>query len=716
MRKTPADPCQRLEKNTTSVRRWAHRQSRRTHNAFPSRKLAKYESRARRALCADDALATPHRNGTWVYCFTSDSRHPRGLWRRTLAKHYGTKPMSALRWHTVLDVGRLNTQEKRSWIVRDIDILSPDGDRALITLSDANSNTCTIREFDISKQKFLTRGFLASADCEITARWLDRQHILITSAIGAQSLTAYGNPRQIRYWRRGTSLAKAPVVLECDADDVGVEIQICAPTPHWPEPRIHGIIHHDLERRRIYRIHPQARRWRRATPQALSVPDFSRIDIVRNWIILTLQQEWSTATGSYPAGSVLAMPYQDACNGAVPQEIHVLFTGTPHSTITEIHCLASGVLILATCELKPVIRFAVDPHTQHDPAVNTADRKNDRRPWYQVDLTPAHMEHLHLRVIPVDAGKSDEIWLQVDGFLTPSALYCGTVNATQLRLHRIGVEPHRFSAPSAEVRLCYAQSADGTAVPYYLVGPYDSLEGKRPTRVLLETNSDPSVAHPAYRSALGTLWLGSGYVYALALGRAKYPTSLPASTGEPRRPQSICEHSVPDFVAVAEDLLARGITSADKLAGIGTAHNALVIGNAYHRYPTHFAALAARMPLLDLSRTTVCPGDSADAALPPSSADKSRDNADLCCPYHQLDIAKQSDPAQYPPLLLTTSTYDGCASATHARCFHARARKLGHASFFWENPDGGRTGYADPQQLAHLEALTFTFFDEKLAR
>ena len=57
-----------------------------------------------------------------------------------------------------------------------------------------------------------------------------------------------------------------------------------------------------------------------------------------------------------------------------------------------------------------------------------------------------------------------------------------------------------------------------------------------------------------------------------------------------------------DFAAVAEDLIARKVTSPRRLGIKGGSNGGLLVGNMYARRPELFGAVDCQVPLLDMRR------------------------------------------------------------------------------------------------------------------
>ena len=109
---------------------------------------------------------------------------------------------------------------------------------------------------------------------------------------------------------------------------------------------------------------------------------------------------------------------------------------------------------------------------------------------------------------------SDNFFLGITSFLTPSSLFLGDAATGALTLEK--TEPARFDASNDVVEQFEATSTDGTKVPYFVVHRKDmKLDGTNPT--LLNAYGGFQVSEtPSYSATIGKLWLEHGGVYVLA--------------------------------------------------------------------------------------------------------------------------------------------------------------------------------------------------------
>jgi prolyl oligopeptidase len=163
---------------------------------------------------------------------------------------------------------------------------------------------------------------------------------------------------------------------------------------------------------------------------------------------------------------------------------------------------------------------------------------------------------------------------------------------------------------------------------------------------------------------------------------------------------------------VAEDLVSRKVTSAARLGIKGGSNGGLLVGNMYAMRPDLFGAVVCQVPLLDMRRFNKLlagaswVGEYGNPDLPEEWA-----FIQTFSPYH----AVRGD-REYPPLLLTTSTRDDRVHPGHARKMAARLLELGKNVLSYENIEGGHGGAADNRQQAFMDALSWTFLEQHLAR
>src|SRR5205085_2139395 len=143
--------------------------------------------------------------------------HPKGLWRRSTLENYRT---SNPEWEIILDVDALARTENEDWVWSGAAALAPDFRNCLVRLSRGGSDAVVIREFDLWEKRIVPEGF-DLPEAKGSAYWLDADTLLVNSALGGEGFqTLSGYSRTVRLWRRGTAFDNAPIIFECDRNDM----------------------------------------------------------------------------------------------------------------------------------------------------------------------------------------------------------------------------------------------------------------------------------------------------------------------------------------------------------------------------------------------------------------------------------------------------------------------------------------------------------------
>ena len=131
----------------------------------------------------------------------------------------------------------------------------------------------------------------------------------------------------------------------------------------------------------------------------------------------------------------------------------------------------------------------------------------------------------------IDPDESDDYFLTVTDFLTPSSLYFGT--AGQAEREKLKSLPAFFAADGLEIRQHKASSKDGTPIPYFQVSRRNlNLDAKNP--LLLYGYGGFEVSLLAnYMPAVGAAWLERGGVYVLGQHSSTRVSSDPTGTTRP---------------------------------------------------------------------------------------------------------------------------------------------------------------------------------------
>jgi prolyl oligopeptidase len=165
-----------------------------------------------------------------------------------------------------------------------------------------------------------------------------------------------------------------------------------------------------------------------------------------------------------------------------------------------------------------------------------------------------------------------------------------------------------------------------------------------------------------------------------------------------------------DFAAVAQDLVARRVTSVEHLGIQGGSNGGLLVGNMVTLYPQRFHAAVCQVPLLDMKRyNKLLAGASWMAEYGDPDKPEEWEFIRQFSPYQNV-----REDRDYPAVLFTTSTRDDRVHPGHARKMMARMESQGHKVLYYENIEGGHGGAADNKQIAYMQALAYTFLRQQL--
>jgi prolyl oligopeptidase len=648
--------------------RWVADRNAATLAALADQDFTQVKDAIREVLDSKDRIPYPGWRGDgFYYDFWQDVEHPRGLWRRTTLDQYRRDEPE---WDVLLDVDALNEAESENWVWRGVTVLRPSYDRCLVRLSRGGADAMVVREFDLRGRVFVEDGFtLPEAKSEVS--WIDADHIYVASDFGPGSLTSSGYPRIVRWWRRGTALFEAEPVYEGQVDDVSVRARH-DPTPGYERDLVSRYL--DFFRSEQYLRTPAGELVR------IDVPDDADCDVHRDWLLIRLRSSWTVNDASYPAGALVAAPFDAYLEGR--RDLTVLFRPDNSTSLSSYAWTRNHLILVLLCDVKTQVH------------VLTPDSSGWRK-----QPPPGADEFDHTWIVDTDPDNNDAYLISSTGFLQPATLRLATIGGAVETLKR---EPRFFDADGIQVRQFFATSSDGTRVPYFVVG------GAAAGPTLLTGYGGFEIPlTPHYSGVIGRGWLARGGTYAVAniRGGGEYG---PAWHQAAQREKRIKAYE--DFAAVAADLVARGITIPAQLGIEGSSNGGLLIGVMLTRYPALFGAVVATVPLLDMRRyTKLLAGPSWIAEY--GDPDDEADWAYLreFSPYHNI---RPDQP--YPPALFITSTRDDRVHPGHARKMVALLRQHGYDVSYYENVEGGHDAAADHEQAATLSALTLQFLWRKL--
>jgi prolyl oligopeptidase len=221
-----------------------------------------------------------------------------------------------------------------------------------------------------------------------------------------------------------------------------------------------------------------------------------------------------------------------------------------------------------------------------------------------------------------------------------------------------------FDAAPYVTEQLFATSKDGTRVPVFVVHRKNMpLDGSTPTILYGYGGFNISLT-PSFSSSTA-MWLQMGGAYAVATlrGGGEYGDAW-HDAGRLANKQ----HVFDDYLAAAQMLIDRNITSTPKLAANGGSNGGLLVGAAITQRPDLFGAAIPEVGVLDMLRFqkfTIGKAWVTDYGSADASVDQFK-YLIAYSPYHNV-----KDGTKYPPTMVMTSDHDDRVFPAHSFKFAA---------------------------------------------
>jgi prolyl oligopeptidase len=639
-------------------------------------RYAKFQAEALQIAEIPDRLPVPNLINHTVYNLWKDAQHPHGLLRRTSIESYKS---AHPQWETVLDYDALGRAEKVSWVPHGLDCLYPGDKICLVTLSAGGEDASTEREFNLQTASFVPGGFVLSHSKQETA-WLDHDTLLVARDWGPGTMTSSGYPFVVKECKRGTPLSEAKEVFRGEPTDVSAG----ALTMHDAEG--HSLTAF-LRRPSFFET-----RYSVQTPagiRLLALPAKADLDgMLNGHLLVSLHENWTPSAGgtSFVAGSLVELRLADVLRDPSHLKPTVVFAPTSQEFLHSM-AITRNRLIVTTLDHVQGRAYVMTP-TPHGWTRHSLSAPGNR----SVDILTAN-----------DLG--DEFFLGITGFLTPPSAWLGDAATGSLVLAKS--EPPHFDASNDGVEQREATSKDGTKIPYFVVHRKDiKYDSSNPTLLTAYGGFEVSET-PNYSATVGKLWLENGGVYVLAniRGGGEFGPAWHEAGLKTHR-QRIYD----DFAAVAEDLIARKVTSTRRLGIMGGSNGGLLMGVEMTQHPDLYKAIVIQVPLLDMLRYEhIAAGASWVGEYGSVSVPAERAFLASISPYQQL-----KPDVKYPTPFIFTTTKDDRVGPQHARKFAARMEEYHEPFFYYEILEGGHGAGADLKEVAGTWAMTYVYLAREL--
>jgi prolyl oligopeptidase len=625
--------------------------------------------RVRSVLDSRDRIAFPSIMGNRLYNFWQDQDNPRGVWRRTSWESYLSGNPA---WEVVLDVDALAAAEGVNWSYGGSTCLEPDYSRCLVRLSRGGADAVEVREFDTGTRRFVEGGFRLP-EAKLSVAWVDRDAVLVATDFGPGSMTASGYARQAKLWRRGTPLSSAQTLFEGELSDVSVSVGAWRTADRTMNFVIHRpgffqAARHMLEGGELVR---------------LDLPLDANPSLVRDRLVVYLRSPWEVGGRSYPGGSLIHMAYSDFVRG--DRGFELMLQPTDRQTVNSVSATSDYLLVSILDNVQGELR-----------RYSFADGR-----W---SFEPVPAPAMGSVGVAATSPHSNRYFFTYSGFTQPTTLYLAEEDGSVREVRGL---PQMWNAEGQRVEQYEVRSRDGTRIPYFVVRAGDiEMDGTNPTLLYAYGGFEISMT-PSYSPATGAAWMERGGVYVVANIRGG------GEFGPQWHRSALLENrqlAYDDFIAVAEDLIARRITSAERLGIMGGSNGGLLVGAALTQRPELFGAAVIQVPLLDMRRYhTLLAGASWMAEYGDPDDPAQWEFIGRYSPYQNIRAGMN-----YPRVLFTTTTRDDRVHPGHARKMAARMEAMGYPVLYFENTEGGHGSGVTSEQRARMQAVTYAYLWEQL--
>ncbi|HUB85108.1 MAG TPA: prolyl oligopeptidase family serine peptidase, partial [Rhizomicrobium sp.] len=439
-----------------------------------------------KVLNANDRIPMGELDHGDVLNFWQDASHTRGVWRKTtIADYRNADP----KWETILDIDKLDADEKAEWVWQGADCLS-DNVHCLVQLSPGGGDAATIREFNPTTKTFVKDGFALPLS-KLDAQYLDADDVLVATDFGPGTMTTSSYARIVKLWHRGTPLASAKTVLEVGVDDIAARPQVFR-GPYGTIPLIErGVTTFTNE---IFYLLPDG------TTVKLPLPLGADVKGVTNgYLIFTLRNAWTPPGGKEIAqGALVAFAVKPFVMQKMAPKFDVLYTPNERSTVADVSCGRDAVYA-------SVFENVTGSIHEFKPA-NGA--------WSDTRLAMPEGGSTGI-VSTNDWGP--EAYFTYESFLKPVTLYeyDGIGEPKEIK-----AEPARFDSSKLVSEQFWITSKDGTKVPYFYIHPKGQT-GPVPTILYsyggFELSLFPWYWNDGHRPlAPGAAWFAKGGAIAVA--------------------------------------------------------------------------------------------------------------------------------------------------------------------------------------------------------
>lgn len=652
-------PFPELETDEQAIAAFVARENSRTEAALSGPRRESDEAGIRAILEANDEVPSVTRRGRFVYDFRKTPENPRGRWLRLPETE---KPLPDAPWETVFDVDAFCAETGAVWVWGGAETSAFNPSRVLIRLSADGSDMTRHIEFDLDNCAPVPGGFDLGPD-RGSAAWAGADSLILSSA-GPGDATRSGWSGALRLLQRGGKAAEAPLMRRTDPDNLLIEGWISRLGGlGWIEVHME---YTEINMARVTLLKPGQPPIILPNPED-TAPAFNHSHCA--WI--------ANQQGPHKVGTLVLSRHDGS-------EVRVLFTPAAREAVrsVDVFFIGNWLIWIEMRELSP-----------HVMALDVRDPEAVPREI----VPPVAAEALWVNAFDANEDSGDgTLVLTATGFLTPAQkwLFDLSRGVEGIVFRPFLSSKARFDASGCRVELWTAISEDGAEIPYHIVLP-KGHEGRRNLPVLQYGYGGFGISlMPGYDALIGKFWIetGAAYVQAYIRGGGEFGPDWHNQAKAANRHLAFA-----DFAAVAADLVARGVTTPDRIACQGGSNGGLLCGVMLTRYPERFGAVWASVGVHDMLNFTRFPAGRGwiDEYGDPEDG-QAREWLRAYSPLHNIPDRP------LPPALIDTSHRDDRVDPSHSRRFAGALMAAGHLPLYIEHRGGHGGGGASYEKAREM--------------
>lgn len=604
-----------------------------------------------------------------MYHFHQSSEYPKGVYRVCRADTYRAGMPD---WQILFQVADFDAILGDSVYLSGVSHYVEQPERVLLTLSADGADAAYTVEFDLAERRIVPGGFHFPLGKNHIA-WRDADSVWVCPAWDERQQTASGYPCEVWLLERGKSFEDAVPVYRMESTGMMVNAWRYLDGMGKPIDLIEAA--EGFYTNRYFYVDAGL------VPHPLPLPSDSEIvGYLAGQLLVKLPSGWQRANHCYPEGALVAVKLNKGTLG----QAECLFAPDERQAVAEVETTRHFVLLHYLDNVQSCLK-----------AWHYAQGA-----WQEAELPPLPSGSIELTDQP---WGGDVIYFAAGHFTTPLTLYALDLQVMELTVLRR--QPAQFASDSLTVQQFHAQSADGTAIPYFHIGGTPAPD----TPTIVYAYGGFGVAErPYYLNIIGRHWLAAGgaFVVANIRGGGEFRHWHHAARKQHKH------RSVDDLLAVINDLHQRGLSSPQHTALQGGSNGGLITAAAFVRAPERIGALVCEVPLTDmLAYAELSAGASWTDEYGDPADPQMRPFLQALSPYHHL-----GEQPNYPPALITTARQDDRVHPAHALKFYAKLRALNAPAWLYAPEHGGHSDSGTQAADAEETALILCFLKQIIGR